>query len=361
MTDAIAAEGLLRGIAIGGIGSIGLTFLADRPTTPTRWLGVAFCASAIGHVLDNWSVLHSPETHPYLITWILSALAPGLFWEFAIMLFDDNRKFTWNLIVLPALSLAVSLLAPHFRMQLERPMLLSYDFLSAGLVAHAMIVVWSGWRGDLVEHRRRLRLVVTVAVATYVLVIAAGEGATLLRLWGGPSPLMQALTLAALGVAGAAALLRVDSIVLGAPTPRLPSAALTPKPVIGLDSIDKFALERLANFMDEEQIWRKPELSIGSLAALMAIPEHRLRRLINRELGHRNFAAFVNVRRIQAAKDELDDPRLGSKPVSSVAYELGFGSLGPFNRAFKEATGVTPTEWRRRKNAIVSPKPNNSD
>jgi AraC-like DNA-binding protein len=27
--------------------------------------------------------------------------------------------------------------------------------------------------------------------------------------------------------------------------------------------------------------------------------------------------------------------------------EAGFGSIGPFNRAFREAYGVTPTEFRR--------------
>ncbi|WP_081786483.1 helix-turn-helix domain-containing protein [Kordiimonas gwangyangensis] len=27
--------------------------------------------------------------------------------------------------------------------------------------------------------------------------------------------------------------------------------------------------------------------------------------------------------------------------------DLGYGSLGPFNRAFKERTGLTPSEYRR--------------
>ena len=33
--------------------------------------------------------------------------------------------------------------------------------------------------------------------------------------------------------------------------------------------------------------------------------------------------------------------------VSTIAYELGFASLGPFNRAFRAATSVTPTAWRQ--------------
>ncbi len=34
--------------------------------------------------------------------------------------------------------------------------------------------------------------------------------------------------------------------------------------------------------------------------------------------------------------------------MSTIAYELGFGSLGPFNRAFRAAVGVTPTAWRQQ-------------
>jgi AraC-like DNA-binding protein len=34
--------------------------------------------------------------------------------------------------------------------------------------------------------------------------------------------------------------------------------------------------------------------------------------------------------------------------VLSIALEAGFQSIGPFNRAFKAATGLTPTEFRGR-------------
>ena len=73
-------------------------------------------------------------------------------------------------------------------------------------------------------------------------------------------------------------------------------------------------------------------------AALVGAPEHRLRKLINGTLGHRNFADYVNGRRIEAAKVALADPEQALKSVSTIAYELGFASLGPFNRAFRAAT-----------------------
>ena len=94
--------------------------------------------------------------------------------------------------------------------------------------------------------------------------------------------------------------------------------------------------------------WRHEGLTISRLAEELGAPEHRLRRLINQRLGHRNFADFLNAHRIEAAKRHLADPEQAHSTVAAIAFGLGYGSLGPFNRAFRAATGATPTEWRRQ-------------
>jgi AraC-like DNA-binding protein len=104
--------------------------------------------------------------------------------------------------------------------------------------------------------------------------------------------------------------------------------------------------------MGPGEAWKREGLTIGGLAEEIGIPEHRLRRLINDRLGHRNFAAFVNARRIEEAKRRLRDPAHAQASVSTIAFDLGYGSLGPFNRAFKDVTGVTPTEWRKQASPI---------
>jgi AraC-like DNA-binding protein len=43
--------------------------------------------------------------------------------------------------------------------------------------------------------------------------------------------------------------------------------------------------------------------------------------------------------------------------VLTIALEVGYGSIGPFNRAFKERFGVTPTEYRRQNSTSHSPFP----
>ena len=109
--------------------------------------------------------------------------------------------------------------------------------------------------------------------------------------------------------------------------------------------------------MDREALWRREGLTVAQLAHEIGLPEHRLRRLINDRLGHRNFTAFINQRRIEAACAALTEQTGGYRTIASIAFDLGFGSLGPFNRAFRDATGLTPTEYRRRNATSASTPP----
>ena len=45
-------------------------------------------------------------------------------------------------------------------------------------------------------------------------------------------------------------------------------------------------------------------------------------------------------------KTALVDPSQKEVPILTIALDAGFGSLGPFNRAFREAEGMTPSEFR---------------
>ena len=103
--------------------------------------------------------------------------------------------------------------------------------------------------------------------------------------------------------------------------------------------------------MGTERAYRDEDLSITRLASRLAVPEYRLRRLINQHLGHRNFSAYVNQYRLAEAMTALADPGQSGRPVLTIALDAGFQSIGPFNRAFKSRTGLTPTEFRRKHQA----------
>jgi AraC-like DNA-binding protein len=111
---------------------------------------------------------------------------------------------------------------------------------------------------------------------------------------------------------------------------------------------DDALVERLRSYMEERLAWRDEGLTIASLATQLGEPEYRLRRAINHRLGHRNFAQFVNGYRLAEVKAALADASQRDVPILTIALDAGFGSLGPFNRAFREAEGMTPSEFRAR-------------
>jgi AraC-like DNA-binding protein len=94
--------------------------------------------------------------------------------------------------------------------------------------------------------------------------------------------------------------------------------------------------------MAVDHAYRREDLSIATLASLLSVPEYQ-------RLGHRNFNAFVNGFRLAEAMAALADSSKRELPVLTIALSAGFQSIGPFNRAFKAATGLTPTEFRKQK------------
>jgi len=225
-----------------------------------------------------------------------------------------------------------------------------HNIIQIALAIHALVVVGRSWRGDLVEARRRLRGPFLGLVALFVLVIAGFEIGQAFGVDADWYPLAGAAALAVFTCLGTVAFLLADPALFGPAKP-----AESPSPA--LDAGDRLLLGKLETLMGEGEAWRREGLTIGALAAEIGAPEHKLRRLINDHLGFRNFAAFVNARRIDAAKARLADAAKAREPVSAIAFDLGFGSLGPFNRAFKEATGQTPTEWRKQVLAGAGPSP----
>ncbi len=155
-----------------------------------------------------------------------------------------------------------------------------------------------------------------------------------------------AAILAGIVAAISSAMMRVDGADL---FPAASVAPVVPAPAAArdCDATDQRLVAALMHLMADERIYRHDNVTIGTLATRLKIPEYKLRRLINQRLGYRNFNVFLNNHRIEEAKAALADPTQAEVPVITIAMDAGFQSLGPFNRAFKATTGVTPTEYRR--------------
>ncbi|AOY96538.1 AraC family transcriptional regulator [Cupriavidus sp. USMAA2-4] len=384
-------DAMLRGMVLALLALLAALLGRDRPALPAARAAAALAAGLAVQVASSMPWFE--QSAPRLWQAPLVGIAVGnaaLLWIFVQALFDDGFAFrpvhalAWAAATgLGTLNCAVlahsgSAIAP-FTTALQRVL--------PGLFAVlTMIAAAKGWRGDLIEGRRRLRAFIVIAGVAYTLLqlaarLASPDG----RLSDAGATLDTALLLCIVAPL-ACSMLRMTATELfpsaramappepgplpAPPPPPSHTAAdatparpetppPTPSPAEALaagngqanaaDAAEQALVNALLRLMADEQAYRSEQLSVASLAARLAVPEYRLRRAINQRLGYRNFSAFVNGFRLREAQAALSDPALRALPVLTIALEAGFQSIGPFNRAFKAATGATPSEYRRQK------------
>jgi AraC-like DNA-binding protein/uncharacterized membrane protein YvlD (DUF360 family) len=326
--------------------------LRDFRAVAAGRLAAGFALGSAAHALTAASGFAAPVTPWQAVLIAVSTGNAVVFWLFARALFDDTFEMRgwhaapWAAVV--ALSLIDCLVLVPARTLDPQIFGIAIRVISLGFVALAVGQTITSWSADLVEDRRRLRVFVVVATAVY-----AGVDAVL-QLFvpanGSPSivPTANAAILAAVVVAIAYSLLRVGGETIFPAAEVQPDAAVVSNET---SAADRRLLDALMRLMADDRIYRYEGITIGTLATKLAVPEYRLRRLINQRLGYRNFNVFLNNHRIEEAKAALADPTQAEVPVITIAMDAGFQSLGPFNRAFKATTGVTPTEYRRLKEA----------
>lgn len=115
-----------------------------------------------------------------------------------------------------------------------------------------------------------------------------------------------------------------------------------------IEIIDNELINQIQQKMVEKDFYCQASLTIKKLSEALNEQEYIVRRTINQQLNFRNFTDFLNSYRISEAKNILTDNTQKKTTVLEIAYKVGFNSIGPFNRAFKFNTGVTPTDFRRR-------------
>lgn len=87
-----------------------------------------------------------------------------------------------------------------------------------------------------------------------------------------------------------------------------------------------------------------PALSIGSVAQRHSISASYVRRLF--ATTGTSFADHVLEQRLALAHRMLRDRKLAHRPISAIAYDVGFGDLSYFNRTFRRRYGMTPSDVR---------------
>jgi AraC-like DNA-binding protein len=209
--------------------------------------------------------------------------------------------------------------------------------IAAVAVLDALYRIHVGSHSDLLLPRLRLRYVILAGTGVYALAVLAAE-ATVAR--GSQA----AVGLEAVNDVGLYLLTAAVCVVAFRIEPDFLRAGSRPVSASEPDPVLSKKLERL---IEEEQIFKTDGLTIGVLAERLGEHEYKVRQLINTSLGFRNFGAFLNHYRVREACKVLADPAQRQLGIAEIAYRHGYSSLGPFNRAFKEIVGQTPTEYRK--------------
>jgi len=122
------------------------------------------------------------------------------------------------------------------------------------------------------------------------------------------------------------------------------------KPILPAELKQKGAW--LKNAMKTNLYYQDPELSLTSLAEKLELTTHELSRILNAVLK-KSFNDFINKYRVAEVARKMQDPAYDHMNLLGIAYESGFNSKTTFNRAFKQATGKNPVDYKnvRKKEA----------
>ena len=329
-------------------------FLFSAGERVARFSGALLMLSIAAYLYTSDLVLINSVPLLTPIVMLFSLIVPYALWLFARAIFEAPWP---RLMVVYACALVVIAV---WGIYLAEDALPPVWFRTAGLVmrvlalmvvAHTLWLTLRGRPDDLIERRRALRLlyvgIISVQVAA-VLVVELALGGAIPPGW---LQLTNVIIIAILTLALAMPMLRLNHEFFELQSgPESVAIEIDASTLGGAESILR---EKLLVLMDDG-CFRETGLTIPVLASKLGYPEHQLRRLINGHLGYRNFSAFLNSYRITEAKQQLADRERARTPVLTIALTLGYASLGPFNRAFKEATGVTPTEFRRQNLGRIS-------
>lgn len=286
---------------------------------------------------------YSPRPQGFIRSLLLmfTHTMPVFLWLYGKYVFDDGFDLQrWPLWGKSALALLVIFYIYVFLIRGGGGYLQMVSHVIALIfIIHVLASVIATWRQDLVERRRIARFWFVLLVGLFFLMLDVVELSNT-RLNRHQIFMLINAFICLIGTSVTAALLlfHEQSIKTEITLNTTPAAPRYSR----LISQENALAKKLQIFIDNAG-YLQPDLTISKLAEQLECPQHHLRKLINQSLGYTNFNAFLNHYRVKEARKRLVESPL---PVLTIALDVGYGSIASFNRAFKEAVGITPTAYR---------------
>lgn len=279
---------------------------------------------------------------------------PGLFMIYCFLIFQEQQKlpvtlalvFAVQIITDSALS-SLAVFAPESGDSSTVALLsTSMDILMLVFVASAIYWTVKGWRGDLVDDRRVLRWFTIGVQGALIFTVVFVEN-FLLQADSSIYAMEQAVLVSAIAFLALAMVLvamRFDYVSLSKVIRKVAELREEPE----AENTAPFDSDSFNKVFRGGQLYREAGLTISMLAKKLNLPEYRLRAFIHKKLGFRNFNAMLHEYRIEDASVALADTDKPNVPVLTIALSVGYQSITPFNNAFRQLKGATPSEFRKR-------------
>lgn len=323
-------------------------------------LSIALIISLMAIVLRQHSYAYGFETLHHLL--FLPALAsPLIIYLLTHAIFVDQeqiKKYVWILgayyIVARFLASTSVFGAVEIGFVFAFSVFIVPQFVMLYFVIDSVYTLVKGFNVDLIDKRRRNRLIFGIAISLFLLILVSRGFMSF------PDPYLENLIPIRLDpLPGYVIAITIFFLSLGFNLVSLEPITITQTDHEGhqenwnlqnhsVDSIratkknQKIILE-INNLMDNNRFYAQHNLGISDLSLALNCPKHKLRAIINKEMGFKNFNQFLNHYRMEEAAKRLKDSEL---PISSIALDIGYSSLSTFNSVFKCYFLMTPTQFR---------------
>lgn len=319
-------------------------FVWNAPRAWASWTWAAFVLAAASSL-----VLRAGQDQLGPLTWVFLPLAAGTCgtaWLSARAMFRPASPFGWPHMGLVAVIIVLTL---AWRLVGSESAMSSMLSNAQTLITSTVIVLtlWeavANWpaKSEAAERRIRLAFLGTIglAIGLGVIWLSDGVAAPLINDAAETSALALVLLVSALILK-----YRLSHPLEGPSGPK--SARSRPTPP--LDPEIALLARQLDSVVKSRSLYLQENLKVADLARHMGEPEYKVTRAINSGLEEANFSRYINRLRVHHACALMDQD--STRNVLEIALDSGFGSVGPFNRAFKAVTGSTPREYRKRAGA----------
>jgi AraC-like DNA-binding protein len=348
MTRLLLFDTAFRLLSAGQLLLIALVVGRSMAPARIRSATVLLLVCVTAYLANVAPVLHLQQSRLWPVIQLASQSAPLALWLFAHRIFERpiDRRLGLAALAVTLITWCAFVYAQYVSHAWPWIADAAMHLTSLLLAVHAIVIAIAERGDDLLEKRRMFRTGFVVLVGLQTLGIVVAES------WFGAERGFSWLMLVQSGTT-LITVMAFGAVMLSANAELLFDAQAAPGTRSGLSPSEHVLKLKLDAAM-AGGLHRSSGLTIGVLAEKLGVPEHRLRALINQRMGYRNFSAFLNAHRIADARAWLGDPAKVDLPVLTIAMDLGYGSLAPFNRAFRDATGQTPSEYRR--SAILDPE-----